>query len=366
MRRRATRLVPLAAYAAGLALLLLAGGCLEEHALPTQPVQPPPPTGTGGPVAPDRILVVNTLSETLSSLDPSTGTMTEQAATAGAWVNRITADESGRLLFLTNSGENGITVLDAVSLRPVSSIDVGAGRNPWIATPLPGERLLVTNWLTGTIRVAMFTGALVGPALDTTPGPEGIAVRGGTAWIACTHYLGASGFGPGRVDEVDLASWQVVASIPVGTNPQDLAFDGAGRLHVVCTGPPSAGNGSVHVIDPVARSVVDVVAIGGEPGRIAADESRDVMWVVGFSGGLRGYDAATLVPLDAPPDPEVRGPGLSAVAYDAVRDALFVTHFEGDLLLELDAADASLRDVWLVGDGPVDVLVHRPGSDGAP
>lgn len=343
------------------AALVAAGGCLEERSLPTRPDPP-----SGNATAPDRILVVNTLSETVSSLDPAGGAMTVQAATAGAWVNRITADASGRRLFLTNSGDNGVTVLEAVGLRETSSIDLGAGRNPWTAAPLPGDLVLVTNWLSGTIRRASYTGLLVGDPLVTTPGPEGIAVRDGRAWIACTHYLGAAGFGTGRVDEVDLAAWRVVTSIPVGTNPQDLLFDEAGRLHVVCTGAPEGDDGSVHVIDVPARSVTGVLPLGGAPGRIALDEARGVMWTVGFSGGLRGYDAATLVPHPPPAEPELTGPGLSAVAYDAVRDALFVTHFDGDLLLEVDAADATLKDAWLVGDGPVDVLVHRPERDATP
>jgi len=357
-RPPASRARHLAGAFALAAPLLAAAGCLEERPLPTQP---PPPTGTAATETPNRILVVNTLSETLSSLDPASEAMTVQAGTAGAWVNRITADASGRRLFLTNSGENGVTILDAIDLQPLAAIDLGPGRSPWTALPLSGGRVLVTNWLAGTIRLADYGGALLGPPLPTTPGPEGVAVRDGTAWIACTNFLGDGGYGPGRVDEVDLSAWRVTASIPVGTNPQDLAFDGAGRLHVVCTGSAGDGDdGSIHVVDVSMRNVVDVVPIGGAPGRIAPDAGRGVMWTVGFSGGLRGYDAATLALRPAPPDAELRGPGLSAVAYDAVRDALFVTHFDGDLLLELDPESAAIREAWVVGDGPVDVLVHRP------
>lgn len=353
---------------AGMLLVLLAvgttlAGCLEKHSPPTAP---PPPIGGNASVPSDRVLVVNTLSETLSSLDPDTGTLTVQAAVAGTWVNRVTTGPDSRRLLLTNSGANEVEILDAIDLSPIVRVDLGPARSPWTAVVVDGARILVTNWLAGTVQLASVTGPLIGSPLATTPGPEGVLVRDGRAFVACTHFRSEGGYGPGRVDVVELASWQVVASIPVGSNPQDLAFAPDGHLHVVCTGTPGdvAGDGTVHVIDPTSNVVTGVVPIGGSPGRIASD-GAGVMWTVGYSGGLRSYDAGSLAMFPDPDDPALRGPGLSAVAFDPVRDALYVTHFDGDLLLELAAATGEVQAVWQVGDGPVDVLVHRPRSSGS-
>ena len=125
---------------------------------------------------------------TVSSLDPDTGTMTVQAAVAGAWTNRITAMPGGRRLLLTNSGANEVVVLDAVDLTALAAIDLGPGRNPWTSIPISAARLLVTNWLSGTIRRAAVSGQTDGPPLETTAGPEGAVARDGLAWIACSNY----------------------------------------------------------------------------------------------------------------------------------------------------------------------------------
>ena len=77
--------------------------------------------------------------------------------------------------------------------------------------------------------------------------------------------------------------------------------------------PPDAG--VVHVFDPVTLQPLGTVPLGGSPGRLARGEG-DVMWVAGFYGGLRRYDAYTRIVLPDPADPALLADGLSAVAWD--------------------------------------------------
>jgi DNA-binding beta-propeller fold protein YncE len=150
----------------------------------------------------------------------------------------------------------------------------------------------------------------------------------------------------------------------VGHNPQDVLVDDAGRVHVLCTGTygaPPDPEGSVWVLDPATHGVVDSVDLRGSPGRFALDRSGTV-WVAGFSGGLRRYDAATLQVLENPADPVLAADGLSAVDVDELGGIAYVTSFDADLLLAVDTASLAVRDVWIVGDGPVDVRVSRPAN----
>jgi hypothetical protein len=118
----------------------------------------------------------------------------------------------------------------------------------------------------------------------------------------------------------------------------------------------------VHVFDPVTLAPAGSVALGGSPGRLVRGE-EGVMWVAGFYGGLRRYDAATLAVLPDPADPSLRADGLSAVAWDPAGGAAWVTSFDRDLLVRVDGASLAVTGAWLVGDGPVDVLVVRPPED---
>ncbi len=345
-----------------LGLIPLLAGCSED------PVGPEPPSSTGNPPgspAPARIVVVNTNSETLSSLDPDTGQMTVVAAYAGTWANRISTVPGGSAFLLAASGDNEVQVVSASDLSLQKVIDTGSASNPWFALAWEWTRAIVTNWAAGSVRILDLATAAAGPALPTSaPGPEGIAVCDGRAYVTCTNFLGAVGsYGEGRVDVVDLGAGSVVASLAVGTNPQDVIVAADGFLHVLCTGnyptSPEPVEASIYRIDPRATVVVDSLAIGGWPGRLAEGPPGEI-WAVGWFGGVRRYASEPFAPLPAPSDPALAQPGYSALAWDSATATMYVTHFELDLLIAVDAASVAIRESWLVGDGPADVIVSRP------
>jgi len=349
--------------ALGVALLLAA--CAED------PVAPPS-DGTPAeelPLPPPRVLVVNALSWTLSSLDPATGAMSVQAAVLGAEPERVRATPDRRELLVTASGDNEVEILAAHDLSRRGGIDLGPGSNPWLALAISGTEAIVTSWRSGDVRRLDLAARTAGPPLPTSPGPEGIAVHDGLAWIACTNWESDGTFGPGRVDVVDLDRWEVVASIPVGRNPQDVLVDDGGRVHVLCTGTygsgPDDASGRVHVVDAAARTVVDSLALGGSPGSFALDD-EGIVWIAGFAGGVRRYRAADLELLPDPPPGPLTSAGLTGLAVDAATSTVWIASFDADLLIAVDPVTVAVRDAWLVGDGPVDVLVVRPGQRGAP
>ncbi|MGH2571772.1 MAG: hypothetical protein ACRDGR_11125, partial [bacterium] len=298
----------------------------------------------------------------LSSLDPTTGAMTVQAAALGAVPNRVTAASGGRELLVTASGDNEVTILAAHDLSRRGGVDLGPGSNPWLAVETHSSGAIVTNWVSSDVRRLDLVTREAGPALATTPGPEGFALHDGLAWIACTNWMEGSEYGAGQVDVVDLAQWSVVASITVGKNPQEVLVDAAGRIHVLCTGSYGTGPddeaGSVWVVDPAARAVVDSAALGGSPGRFALD-ADGVVWVCGDAGGVRRYRADDLSLLPDPTDRWLRSSGLSGIAVDPSGPTVWITSFDADVLLAVDPSAVSARDAWFAGDGPVDVLVLR-------
>jgi len=341
-----------------LVLLLAAAsfGCVRES--PTEPVAPPPPVGTGH--ATPAVYVLNTLSETISRLDLTTGTMNVQAALAGTWANRISVADDGALLLVTNSGSNSIAVIAPGNLGTQQSISLGPNKNPWLACGLPDGRALVSNWIASEVQLVDVRHRTAGAVAHTSPGPEGFAVRGDTAFVACTNYQGQQGsYGQGHLDVVDLRGPSVVASVAVSTNPQDVVLDSTGFVHVVCTGDYAGAGGHVDVVDPRTLSVVASIPIAGAPG--AAVQGADgAMWVAGFSGGVTRYDPATRQVLADPLDVALQIPGLSAIASDPSAHRIYVADFDDDLLLQVDADTRAVTNAWLVGDGPIDILVFLP------
>jgi DNA-binding beta-propeller fold protein YncE len=347
-RRRAARFL--------LAVLALAG-CTPDPLRPPTPGDPP----VGAPAGTPQVLVVNTLSETISRLDLSTGAFSVQAAVTGTWTNRITAAANGTLFLVADSGSNEIALHDAADLARIGAIDLGPGSNPWLARAVDARRGVASSWLKGEVRLLDLAHGTAGAAIPTTPGPEGFVVLGETAFVACTNFLGSEGsFGEGRLDVVDLAAARVVASIPVGTNPQDVVLGPDGMLHVLCTGDYSpAGPGRAVVVDPSLHAVAATVPLAGAPGRIAVAPDG-AMWVVGHAGGVQRYDPFSRAILPGPADSALQSARLSAIAADEAGGRVYVTAFEDDLLIAVDAAAGTVAEAWIVGDGPVDVLVSRP------
>jgi DNA-binding beta-propeller fold protein YncE len=322
-----------------------------------------PETGGEAGTPPPRVLVVNSRSETLSSLDLASGTLTVRAADLGAYANRVTILPGGSGLMVVASGDNLVTTHNSRDFTLRLAIGMEPGSSPWLAAPLSLFEGLVTNFLASNVRRLNLVTGQAGPTLPVSRGPEGFAVSGRRAWIACTGWRSDGVFDEGRLDVVDLDAWAVIASIPVGRNPQDVLVDGAGRVHVLCTGTYGAGagseEGSVHVVDPASLTVAAVLPLGSSPGRLAAGDG-DVVWVAGFYGGLRRYDAATLALLPDPAEPALRADGLSAVAWDDESGRAYVTSFDLDLLIAVDGATLAVTGTWIVGDGPVDARVYRP------
>ncbi len=354
-------MTPAVARAFGPALVaaaVAAVGCADDPVRPPTPEWPPVGSTPGAP----QVLVVNTLSETISRLDLETGVFTVQAAVAGTWTNRITAAAHGTVFLVADSGSNEIALLDAADLRRLGAIDVGPGANPWLAGEVDVRRAVASNWLQGSLRILDLAAGEPDVAIaTTTPGPEGFVVLGETVFVVCTNYQGAQGsFGEGRLEVVDLAARRVVASIPVGMNPQDVVRGPDGMLHVVCTGNYSESvPGRADVVDPALRAVAATVPLDGAPGRIATGPDG-AMWVAGQAGGVQRYDPLTRARLEDPADPALQAAGLSALAADPAGGRVYVTAFEDDLLLAVDAASGMVTDAWIAGDGPVDVLVSRP------
>jgi DNA-binding beta-propeller fold protein YncE len=337
-------------------MILLCGCSEEEPAAPTLPDEP-------GEIVP-RVLVLNSLSETISSLDLTSNELTVFAAPAGAWPNRLLSVPDLREIAVVASGDNEIESLSQETLTRLDAVDLGPGNNPWMATLWQDRVAIVTNWLSGQIVEVDLAERKTGRRLATSAsGPEGVLVVDDRAYVACSHYDVPHGaFLEGRLDAIDLAAWQRDASIAVARNPQDVKLAPDGTIHVLCTGTYGNGAapeaGKVSIVDPITLQTIHTVEIGGSPGRFAM-ASGGVAWVAGFEGGIRRYDAQARVLLPPPSDPDLASPGFSAIAWDSAGSTVYVASFEADLLIAVDEAAGSIRNAWIVGDGPIDILVLR-------
>ncbi|MEL6614501.1 MAG: hypothetical protein AAFQ43_02115 [Bacteroidota bacterium] len=256
----------------------------------------------------------NDASGGVTTYDPETGTAGALSAPGGLVQAGVVRD--GRLYLLINfsdsftTGRGRLDVIDVETGATLQQIDVGT--------------------------------------------PRGIAFVGQTAFV--TDLYGAA------VTPVDLASGTAGTPIPVGDNPEGIAF-ASGQLFVANSG---FGFGTtVSVIDPGARTVTETIDLECEsPNDVLTDE-RDNVWVMcngrsDFSTGnvvapgqILGLDAdaRTVVSRSVFGGQTLGGSALGQdLAYDADEDELYFIA-SPDEVLRFFPRDSSTPESILVAGG---------------
>ncbi|MEC4718082.1 cytochrome D1 domain-containing protein [Noviherbaspirillum sp. CPCC 100848] len=145
----------------------------------------------------------------------------------------VVVAQEGRLAYVTNGGENTVSVVDISVQRVVKTIPVGAS-------------------------------------------PHGIRISPDNkqAWVA--NLKG------GTISVIDIQTQKQIAQIPVGKGPAQVAFTPDGRLGFVSLSEEN----QLAVVDPVSRKVIRRVKVGSVPIQIYATPDSKLLLVA--NQGTRG------------------------------------------------------------------------------
>jgi hypothetical protein len=206
-----------------------------------------------------------------------------------------------------------------------------------------------------------------GSVVKETPigtSPEGVIIHDFKAYIAVTAFnQGTYLYGQGKVAVYDTQTDEKLSDINVGVNPQYLAVDALGRIHVACTGDYWSSFGMIYIIDPMLDAVVDSITIGGSPGQIAISPDGVAYLAAGgweVDGYVYTYHSTTGQLLHGPADPLVVDFGCwMAVPY---QDSTVFIGGMSNFVTPIDSAGAIL-DHFTLGNGPVHIdFNYQPGD----
>ncbi len=302
--------------------------------------------------------IVNSLGETLTRVDLSSGNVQTNAVTVGSAPNDIIV--SGSLAYVVNSLSNNVQLVDLEAQQTVDVIEIYLGINPYFIALEGDTRAFVTNFLTGNVSVLDLEEGTESEVIQVGGALEGVCVGEDRLFITDVNY-GAGSFGPGHLYAFSLETLELDAELTVGINPQVVKWGPDGMLHVVCTGDFDEIPGEVYIIDPATMSLREVISIGGSPGSLAFN-SQGIAYLgaAGWSGSgaVYSYDGFTYEILRGEDNPIVVPSAAMGLAVTPDDDVL-VCCFNTDELVELDADGNSVR-TFIVGDGPVAVAVQNP------
>ena len=195
--------------------------------------------------------------------------------------------------FIVVSNYNKIEVISLNTWKRVATIHIPMGGYPrniafhdgkGYVTNLFGNSVSVIDLATFDITATILVGA----------NPEEILITGNKAYVA------NSGFGSGKtVSVIDLNQQKVVKEITVGDNPGFLTLDADGEVNVLCVGRwPAWGdstdtgtNGGVYVIDPAQDAVVDSLNLIGHPTELADGGNGTGFFI--YNGNVASYSTET-------------------------------------------------------------------------
>ena len=171
--------------------------------------------------------------------------------------------------YITNSGDNTVSVLDTATNTVVTIVPVGS--SPVGVAVHPAETFVyVANRGDNTVSILNTTTNTVMATVSVASSPVGVAVHPAGTFV---YVANASS---NTVSVLDTATNTVVATVPVGTLPEGVAVHPAGTFVYVANQFP----GTVSVLNTATNTVVAIVPVGSNPVGVAVHPAGALVYVV--------------------------------------------------------------------------------------
>ncbi|MEO7993192.1 MAG: hypothetical protein ABI743_02240 [bacterium] len=363
----------------GLSLVLSGCPVGASRATPAPPV-------ADAPALPDvaSVIIVNSLGESLSRYDPtqSPPALANDLVLTGQSPNDVVL--AGDRILVVNSLSNSVGLYDLATLTLQHEWSTGPRTNPWNGLVL-GDTAWVSCWASQElVGLDLTDGAIVArlaapstelphdDGLTTRAYPQGVAatLNGATLLVTCANLGDSfSAAGAGVVWMIDVASAPPITrgliALSSGRNAADIirtTVAGREAFVVVCAGDFDAasgyvGNGSFHLIDGPTLSELAAIPVASAPVRVTAYGSQ------AFGAGAQEGDVSHVDLADRSARPIIvlpdSGTGLNYCSALAVTDPdhLLALDFNGDRLYAIEVSTGTVSGGLTVGDGPVALVV---------
>ena len=189
--------------------------------------------------------------------------------------------------------------------------------------------------------------------MDAGQSATGIAVSGDKIYVTNAGVNPDYSYAPGTVSVFNVSDGSLEATINVATNPQSVAVDAGGKVHVLCTGNYWDEYAQVKIIDPVSDTVIDSVMIGNMAGVLYINEVYNVAYVGSWGAGLVTYSTDTYEVIDNP-FISVGGNGIVADSDNSI----WTSNWGNNMVYKVDEL-GTVVDSLAVGTGPQSLVYYN-------
>jgi DNA-binding beta-propeller fold protein YncE len=299
--------------------------------------------------------VVNSNSQTLSSIDLQTGEVNNDFATLGqapgTAPNKLALTEDYAYVVITY--ENSVQKI-ALDGSGSSFIALEDSSLPNDIALYGGFGYVSGNGSNKVYKIDLATDAAVAE-LAVGTAPQGVLVHNGMLLVANTGFdIATYTYEPGTVSVIDLTDFTLSNSLDVGLNPADFTITDD-EIHVVCTGDFATQFGVISILDATDFTVADNFFLGGSPASISASTDGTVYCGNAWPAGVYAYNASTHV-VEITPDDGIFTGGNAVLAQGgtlAVVDA--ADYVQNSTIRIYDEASQQLLNEYEVGVGATDI-----------
>lgn len=308
----------------------------------------------------ERAFVLNGLSETISEISLSEGTVDSDVFVTGNSPNQIRFHDSK--IYVVNSGSHTINVVDPGDYSS-ETIELPLGCQPYFMA-FNDTLLAVTGYLSDSVyfidkRSSVITEEFALPESN----PEGILFKDGRLLVSAVNYNSSDySFGEGKVLIYDVSSLSLLANISVPKNPQRFLVGSDGLIHVLCTGNYSEVEGKIVSFSAESLTVKDTLEIGGYPSDFVLGDSGNVYVATNVWGEtpirkIVVYNSSTLEPVYSLEDTsnDTRGTSLMGIDVDSEND-IYVCSFDSNWV-EVYNSDLTHQATYLCNNGTQDIAI---------
>ena len=280
------------------------------------------------------------------------------SVTVGVSPSSVAVDPRTHHVFVTNWGDNTVSILDAASGRVVRVAAVGHTPSA-VAVDERARRAFVLNVNPDSVSVL---DTVRGVVLRTVPFSKlsDVAVDDRTGHVFVLD--GPDGV-HGRAVMLDARSGRVVHTAALGKSSRPVAIDSHTQRAFV----PNSDDGTVSVLDTATGRVVRTVRVGSLPYAVAVDERASRVFVISnLDRSVSVLDARSGAVLRTVPV----GRNPQTLAVDTRRGYVFVVNEDAGTVSVLDARTGGVRRTVAVGafrpralcGRVIDVLVDERGG----
>ena len=205
----------------------------------------------------------------------STQTQLNQPITVGTTPSGVAASPNSSRVYVANSGNNTVYVINTATNQVISTIGVGSSPQGLAISP-DGTKAYVANGGNNTVSVINTATNQVISTIGVGSSPQGLAISpdGTKAYVA--------NGGSNTVSVINTATkpgTKPIDPIVVGTSPQGVAISRDGtRVYVA-----NSGSGTVSVINTATNQVISTIGVGSSPSAVAVTPTGDRVYVANRS-----------------------------------------------------------------------------------